>query len=409
VLTEFDATSQPWATWPVGIAVGPDGNIWYTELAGNQIGRLDLAQAAPQTTTTLRASTATAVFGQTELLTATVTAQAGVPSGTVLFKDGTTQLGFAQVDGNGQATLTVSLGVGTHALTASFVSNTFPGSTSGPVAVTVDRAAPAVTVASSVNPAIPGQAVTFTATVAAVAPAVGTPTGTVTFKVGNLIQGTVAVGAGGRATFTTSIAAAGSYVVTAVYNGDGDFAGSSQSLTETVTSGLNRSPVLQPIANQTVLSTQGIIQVPLTVSDPDGDALTFSVTAQSLAFVLNQQAGGLTYHPEFDNDFGAREKWLLSGSTGQWYFMEADGSFWRWDGRVSATGTNLGNVGTSYYADPRLVSSAPANQPHATFSFVGNTLTITRDPAWNSALVITVIVSDGHGGTDSKTFTVSVG
>src|SRR5262249_13622982 len=127
VLTEFDATSQPWATWPVGIAVGPDGNIWYTELAGNQIGRLDLGQTAATTTTTLRTSTATAVFGQTELLTASVTSQAGVPTGTVLFKDGNTQLGIAQVDANGQATLPVSLGVGSHALTAAFVSNSFPG------------------------------------------------------------------------------------------------------------------------------------------------------------------------------------------------------------------------------------------------------------------------------------------
>src|SRR5262249_22663201 len=86
----------------------------------------------------------------------------------------------------------------------------------------------------------------------------------------------------------------------------------------------------------------------------------------------------------------------------------ADGTLWRWNGSASASGTNLGNVGTSYYADPRLISSAPANQPHATFSISGSTLTVTRDPAWNSAMVITVTVSDGHGGTDTETFTVNV-
>ena len=83
---------------------------------------------------------------------------------------------------------------------------------------TVNRAATTVALASSVNPAVTGQAVTFTATVAAVAPGAGTPTGKVTFMDGNVILGTVAVGAGGTATFTTSFAAAGGHVITAVYS-----------------------------------------------------------------------------------------------------------------------------------------------------------------------------------------------
>src|SRR5262249_38170770 len=77
-------------------------------------------------------------------------------------------------------------------------------------------------------------AVTFTARVAAVAPGAGTPTGTVTFKDGNVVLGTFAVGADGTATLTTSFAAAGGHAVTAVYNGDANFAGSSQALTEQV-------------------------------------------------------------------------------------------------------------------------------------------------------------------------------
>ena len=75
---------------------------------------------------------------------------------------------------------------------------------------------------------------TFTATVAAVAPGAGTPTGTVTFQDGNVVLGTVAVGAGGTATFTTSFAAAGGHAITAVYNGDANFVASRQALTEQV-------------------------------------------------------------------------------------------------------------------------------------------------------------------------------
>src|SRR5262249_17993587 len=86
----------------------------------------------------------------------------------------------------------------------------------------------------SVNPAVTGQDVTFTATLAAVAPGAGTPTGTVTFKDGTVILGTFAVGADGTATITTSFAAAGGHAITAVYNGDPNFAGSSQSLTQQV-------------------------------------------------------------------------------------------------------------------------------------------------------------------------------
>ena len=61
---------------------------------------------------------------------------------------------------------------------------------------------------------------TFTATVAAVAPGATTPTGTVTFKDGSVILGTVAVGAGGKAPLTSSFVATGGHVVTAVYTGE---------------------------------------------------------------------------------------------------------------------------------------------------------------------------------------------
>src|SRR5262249_25011606 len=179
------------------------------------------------TTTTLSTSTATAVFGQIETLTATVSSQAGTPIGTVFFRDGNTLLGSAPLDAAGRATIPVSLGIGTHTLPASFSGTTgFADSTSAAAAVSVNPAATTVALKSSVNPAVTGQAVTFTATVAAVAPGASTPTGTVTFQDGNVILGTVAVGTGGKATFTTSFAAAGGHVITAVYNGAVNFLGS---------------------------------------------------------------------------------------------------------------------------------------------------------------------------------------
>jgi hypothetical protein len=124
--------------------------------------------------------------------------------------------------------------VGTHALTAILRSGSFPASTSAVVTETVNPASTTVALTSSANPAVTGQSVTFTATVAAVAPGAGTPTGMVTFKDGTVILATVAVGAGGTATFTTNFATTGNHVITAAYNGDGNFLAGSRTLTETV-------------------------------------------------------------------------------------------------------------------------------------------------------------------------------
>src|SRR4029453_6136370 len=97
------------------------------------------------TTTTLSTSTATAVVGQFETLTATVPSQAGTPIGTVFFRDGDTLLGSAPLDATGKATLPTSLFVGTHALTASFFGvSGFAASNSAATTVTVNPAATTV-------------------------------------------------------------------------------------------------------------------------------------------------------------------------------------------------------------------------------------------------------------------------
>jgi streptogramin lyase len=239
VVTEFSA-AFPAGTAPGEIAVGPDGNIWFTQLGGNQIGRFDLPGTPPPapggpTTATLQSSLTTTVVGQAETLTATVTSQGGVPTGSVTFLDGNSVLGTAPVNADGQAQLTVSLGVGTHALTASFAgTGGFTGSVSPATAVTVDRAATGIALGSSLNPAVAGQTVTFTAAVFPVAPGGGTPTGTVTFKDGATVLGTVAIGPTGVAQLTTRFAPAGGHAITAVYSGDPNLVGTLQTILEQV-------------------------------------------------------------------------------------------------------------------------------------------------------------------------------
>jgi len=95
--------------------------------------------------------------------------------------------------------------------------------------LTINKADTTTTLSSSVNPSLLNQSVTFTATVAVVAPGAGTRTGTVTFKDGSTIISTGPVNASGIATFTTSALAVGAHPITAVYGGDANFNGSTSS------------------------------------------------------------------------------------------------------------------------------------------------------------------------------------
>jgi hypothetical protein len=173
--------------------------------------------------------------------------------------------------------------VGNHALTASYgATGAFAASTSAAVAETVNPATTTVALGSSVNPAVTGQAVTFTATVAAVAPGSGQPlgvsgsvfTGTVTFRDGNVILGTVAVAFSGRATLTTSFAAAGGHAITAVYNGDLNFVGSSQALTEQVNAATTtrRATTTGLVASANPVVVNQPVTFTATVRDPAGTA-----------------------------------------------------------------------------------------------------------------------------------------
>src|SRR5579863_9992825 len=126
--------------------------------------------------------------GQPVTLTATVTSNAGTPTGTVTFKDGSTTLGTGTVGSGRQATFTTStLSVGSHSITAVYGGdNNFSGSTSSALAQAV-HASTTTALSSSVNPSTFGQSVIFTATVTSNA---GTPPGSVAFKDGSTTLGT---------------------------------------------------------------------------------------------------------------------------------------------------------------------------------------------------------------------------
>src|SRR5262249_29246032 len=116
-------------------------------------------------------------------------------------------------DSNGRATVSTSaLAPGSHIVLACYTGthgNTGTQDANASLTQTVNKANTTTTVTSDHNPSTPGQLVTFTATVSAVAPGSGTPTGTVTFKDGAATLGTGML-SGGTATFATSSLSTGS-------------------------------------------------------------------------------------------------------------------------------------------------------------------------------------------------------
>jgi Bacterial Ig-like domain (group 3)/Kelch motif/Galactose oxidase, central domain len=244
------------------------------------------------TTTTLNSSPNPSTVGQTVNFVATVTGQyGGAATGTVTFKKGAnTVLGAASLV-NGHATLSLStLGTGPHTVTAVYGGDANSnGSTSSAITQkVVAKTATATTLASSLNPSIVGQVVTFTATVTP--SGAGVPTGTVTFKVGTTVLGTGTL-SGRQATLSTSSLPAGSLSIVAVYSGDVQFAGStSVTLTQTVnkastvttlSSRPNPSTVGQPVVFTAMVSSSTGVTPNGTVSFNEGSTTLGTGTLDS--------------------------------------------------------------------------------------------------------------------------------
>jgi glucose/arabinose dehydrogenase len=185
--------------------------------------------------------------------------------------------------------------------------------------------------------------------------------------------------------------------------GDGGDTGHVYAVRYTTT---GHAPTLAPIADRAVAPSQATVTVPLVATDPDGDPITYTAQAESLAYVVNQRLNLYTSGNLFFNYYGAQEKWLLGAGSG-WYFLLPTGDLYRWDGSGAASGTFIANTGASTWADPSLLYNAPQGQPHATLSVSGSTLTVTRDTGSTGGLVVTVTAGDGTL-SDRKTFAITV-
>ncbi len=195
---------------------------------------IQVVKQAPSTTT-VTSSRNPSVYGQNVTFTVRVTPAAA--TGFVLLNIDGGAFAASALDATGRATFVVSTlsGGASHIITANYdgLLNYLPSS--GSLTQTVKW--PTATGLTSSQPtALAGTAVTFTATVAPVAPGTGVPTGTVQFRVdGNNLGAPVTLDASGNASITTSTIAIGRHTMTAIYSGDALFSNStSPNLTQRI-------------------------------------------------------------------------------------------------------------------------------------------------------------------------------
>lgn len=246
------------------------------------VAGIDSLVIIPGTSTSaaLSASPNPAVAGQSVTLTATITpTPTGTALGTVSFYNGATVVNTTAVNSSGIATFsTAGLPAGTDSLKATYSGNADFAASASPVVtetITGTSLTPtSTTVSASPNPAVVGQSVTLTATIAP-APA-GSPFGTLVFNSGSTALDTANVNSAGVATFTTNSLPAGADSITAAYSGNADSA-ESTSLPLTVT--ISTAPTFTVTAPQTpvTVAAGSSVSVNLTVS-PVGGAFNGVVT-----------------------------------------------------------------------------------------------------------------------------------
>jgi DNA-binding beta-propeller fold protein YncE len=248
-------------------------------------------------TVTLSASPPSPVSGQSVTSTTTVTpaAPGSTPTGIVTFTiDGSPQPPVSLV--NGAASLTTAFTAGSHTITASYSGDSvYLGGSSGTLTEKVGQASAGAALSSSNSTSVFGQAVTFTATVTAVAPGAGTPTGTVTFLIDGNAQKPVSL-SGGKASLTTAALNAGPHTIAAVYNGDSNFQSATSSKVTQQVNPANTTLSLSVSDTKSVLGEIVTFSANVGAVAPGagapGGTVTFSVDGQAkaTATLVNGQA-----------------------------------------------------------------------------------------------------------------------
>jgi hypothetical protein len=231
-----------------------------------------------EATVSLVGSVSTVLVNHSSTYTATiVSAGDGQPltTGTVQFQVDGIDLGDpVALDILGRASFTVNpLTEGSHTIMTNYSGNDTTPAATGSLVQSVVRDSGAVTLQSSKTSLLMGQGVTYTAAVTSDVDGRVLTTGTIQFQMDGVDQGSpMAVDGSGLASFTADSLSAGTHVITAIYSGDSEIDGATQTFSQSViqdTSAANLgSSIVHPLAGTTPTFTatvsSSITGLPLT-------------------------------------------------------------------------------------------------------------------------------------------------
>jgi Big-like domain-containing protein/IPT/TIG domain-containing protein len=203
---------------------------------GPSEGALTQVVTKAETELALTSTLNPAPYGSSGTLKATVKAIApggGTPSGTVTFWEGKTVLATVPLSSSVAKYPLKSMPIGTHEITATYSGDPNYEASGSAITQVVVKAATAVTLTSSKNPAPKGSTGSIKATVKALAPGGGTPTGTVTFSEGETTLAIVPLSSG-SASYPLKSLAPGTHVIVARYGGDTNYEASEATITQTI-------------------------------------------------------------------------------------------------------------------------------------------------------------------------------
>jgi hypothetical protein len=376
---KFSTSTLSVATHSITATYNGDPN--FTTSTSNAVSQV---VSQDSTTTTLGSSANPSVYGQAVTFTATVAAVApgaGTPTGTVNFYDNGTLLGSGTLDANDHAIYATSvLSVATHPITATYAGDTnfTTSTTSSTLSQVVNQASTTTTLSSSANPSVWGQSVTFTATVAAVAPGAGTPTGTVNFYDNGTLLGSGTLDANDHATYATSVLSVATHPITATYAGDTNFT------TSTTSSAL--SQVVNQASTTTTLSSS---------ANPSvwGQSVTFTATVAAVAPGAGTPTGTVNF---YDNGT------LLGSGT-----LDANDHATY---ATSALSVATHPITATYASDTNFTTSNSTNTVSQTVNKDGTSTTVasgTNPSVYGQSVTFTATVSASAPGSGTPTGTVN--
>jgi hypothetical protein len=257
--------------------------------------------SATTVTTVNQASTATnvtvnvnpGVYGQALIFTVTASAIApggGMPTGVVNFsavaQDGSSWTATGTLDAAGTARFALPvIPAGAYSITAAYLGDSnFHPSTSATTETTVNQAATTLLVTYTAVQGPSGALVNFNASVSAIAPGSGIPTGTVTFMDGSNTLGIGSLGSAGTVNFST-ILGAGAHSITVSYGGDANFELSAVSGVVTTASQAGTSVLLTASASPSPGADESVY----------GQAVTFTALVSVVAPGSGIPTGTVTF------------------------------------------------------------------------------------------------------------------